>query len=74
MRHAHAARNHPSFAVQIDTITHDEKHLRGEQEHPESEGCGVQMQEQRRMLPQETLGIQAEAEQHSYPKNGEPDC
>jgi hypothetical protein len=45
--------------------------LRGEQQHPDREDYGVQMQEQERMQPQETLGIEAEAENHSHPKNAE---
>jgi hypothetical protein len=32
----------------------------------------VEMHEQGWMAPQETPGI--EAEEHSYPKNAEPDC
>jgi hypothetical protein len=59
--------------VQFDTVTQDEEQLSGEKEHPDGEDCGVQMQKQGRMLAQKTPGIETEAEEHSYPKNAEPD-
>ena len=57
-------------------VAHDEKHLHDEQDRAESEGCGVQMQRARaRYFCRKPLAVQeTEAEQHSYPKNTEPDC
>jgi hypothetical protein len=75
--HAHQAgprgQKPAELSVHVDAVAHHQEHLNGNQKHPDGEHCGVQMQKQRWVLAQETLGIEAEAEKHAYPKNANPD-